>query len=128
MEAKKEIFLQAWCSLAMCQLLMCTIELKKMEFKKIIEQVFENKLDITILFGLLNKSFKGCWSKPVFPIWMKVVIFKDIWRKEFSSQCEEAKFSMKEYHCSQTLKLFLSIFKKIKSYLFQKMTVLVIKS
>ena len=50
MEAKKEIFLQAWYSLAMCQLLMCTIELKKMEFKKIIEQVFENKLDITILF------------------------------------------------------------------------------
>ena len=42
MEAKKEIFLQAWCSLAMCQLLMCTIELKKMEFKKIIgESVWE---------------------------------------------------------------------------------------
>jgi len=42
---------------------MCTIELKKMEFKKIIEQVFENKLDITILFWSSQQIIKGLLVK-----------------------------------------------------------------
>jgi len=94
---------------------MCTIELKKMEFKKIIEKsVWEQAWHHNFVLVSPTNPLRGAgqtlsflfeWQLSVLKTWEEM-----IGQLYFQVKCGEAKFSMKEYHCSQTLELFLSIF------------------